>query len=372
QRGLKNPQQPADGDEVQDESSQIRGPICGDSVATYISAIVASALEKFFNSVISILAAKSFYPKLIHALLDSSEIQSTEKCQGCGKVTKEKAPNLRLRKGRIRKVLETVFGFKIWLDWDPNSKLPLAIRFTTIEVNDTQMAKEVVQQAIINVGSHATIASLAFDRGFIDGPFMWWLNKTGIKFYVPAKTNMAVYKDALALAAEGIRQTREEIRSVGHGKNKHTVTDHWDVVGVEALTTAGFYGEQGSGSHEHRNDFIPNPINAVVVLHDPYMEKHPKSDPLVILTNATVSHPLDPYDAYDQRSEIENSMFREAKQAWFIQRPAKNTADAFRAHTYLTIIVMALTTAFQIWMASQDKLQQQGKETGIRKFREQV
>ena len=65
-------------------------------------------------------------------------------------------------------------------------------------------------------------------------------------------------------------------------------------------------------------------------------------------------------------------MFREAKQAWFIERPAKNTADAFRAHAYLTIIVMALTTAFQAWIIAQDKLERQGKQTGVRKFREQV
>jgi hypothetical protein len=201
---------------------------------------------------------------------------------------------------------------------------------------------------------------------------MWWLDGRGIKFYVPAKTSMTVYQDALSLAADGIRQTREKTRSVGYGKNKQTVTDSWDVVGIEALTSAGFYGEQGSGSHENRNDFIPNTINAVVVLHDPYKENNPKSDPRVILTNASVARPLVTYDAYDQRSEIENAMFREAKQAWFLERPAKNTADAFRAHAYLTIIVMALTTAFQTWLANQDKLHQQGKETGIRKFREQV
>jgi len=41
-----------------------------------------------------------------------------------------------------------------------------------------------------------------------------------------------------------------------------------------------------------------------------------------------------------------NGMFREAKQAWFIQRPARNSMDSFRATVYLTIITMALTTAF--------------------------
>jgi len=355
------------------QPSEIRGPICPDSIATYIQAIGAHALERLFNGVVSILAAHSFLPKKIHALLDSSEIQSTELCEGCGKVTKEKAPELRRRKGRIRKVLETVFGFKIWVVWDPNSRLPLAMRFATIEINDTQYAREVIQQAVTNLGDYAQIVSIALDRGFIDGQLLWWLHsEMHITFYIPAKTNMNVYEDALSLIGTGIVQTKEVERTVGAGKNKETVTDRWEVVGIEGLRTAGFYGELGSGSHENRNDFVPNPINAVLVLHDPYKANNPNSDTLVILTNGSVQKPLTAYDGYDERSEIENGLFREAKQAWFIQRPTRNNADAFRAHAYLTLIMMALSTAFRVWMDQQDKLARKGQETGIRKFREKV
>ena len=308
----------------------------------------------------------------VHALLDTSEIESTENCIGCGKVTKEKAPELRNRKGRIRKVLETVFGFKIWVVWDPNSKIPLAIRFTTIEVGDIIMAKEVVNQAINNLGGHAVIVSLAFDRGLLDGKFMWWLHNEGITFYVPAKTNMNVYSDALALTDTGIRQKRQTERTTGYGKNKQIVIDNYEVVGIEGFTSAGFYGSLGSGSHENNNNFVPNPINAVVVLDDPYKKSNPNSETLIILTNGSVKKPLKVYDGYDERSEIENSLFRELKQAWFIERPARNNIDAFRSHVYLTIITMALTTAFRYWMDAQDKLTSKGEETGIRKFREKV
>ena len=355
------------------QPSEIRGPICPDSIATYIQAIAAHALERLFNGVVAILAAHSFFPKKIHAILDSSDIQSTELCEGCGKVTKEKAPDLRRRKGRIRKVLETIFGFKIWVVWDSNSRLPLALRFATIEVPDIQYAQEVIEQAVTNLGSHAEIVSIALDRGFMDGKLLWWLNTDmHIIFYIPAKTNMNVYEDALSLVDTGIVQTREEERAVGAGKNKKTVTDRWEVVGIEGLTSAGFYGELGSGSHENRNDFSPNPINAVVVLHDPYMVNNPDSDTLVILTNGSVQKPLTTYDGYDERSEMENGLFREAKQAWFIQRPARNNKDAFRSHVYLTLIMMALSTAFRTWMDQQDKLGKGGQETGIRKFREKV
>lgn len=367
-RGTKNRDR-----ENSQEPTPIRGPICPDSIAAYIQAISAQALEKLINSVVAILARHSFYPKQIHALLDASEIESTQRCQGCGKVTKEKPPQLRLRKGRIRKVMETVFGFKLWLLWDPTSRLPLAIRFDTIEVSDVTYTKEIITQAVSNLGSHAKIVSVALDRGFLDGQDLWWLHdQMHIQFYIPAKTNMAVYKDVLSLVGTGIVQTRQQQRTVGAGKNKKSITDSWEVEGIEGLTSAGFYGEKGSGSHENRKDFVPNLINAVVVLYDPYRQNNPQSDLLVILTNAPVDKPLKVYDGYDARSEIENGQFREAKQAWFIERPARNTADGFRSHVYLTLVIMALTAAFRTWMDQQDKLAKAGKETGIRKFREQV
>jgi hypothetical protein len=337
-----------------------------------MASIAAPTLEKMFNRGISILASHKFFPKKINALLDASEIESTEKCKGCGKVTKEKPPELKLRKKRIRKILETVFGFKIWVVWDPNSRLPLAMRFSTIEVHDINLAQEVVQQAIDNLGEHAKITSLAIDRGFTDGIFLWWLNRKNITFFIPAKSNLDVYDDALSLMGTGHSEVRDQIRTVGAGKNKTTVTDHWDVEGLEELTSAEFYGPRGSGSHQNAKSFVANPINAVVVKDDPFKANNPDSKTLIILTNGPVDKPLVVYDAYDARSEIENALFREAKQAWFIERPPINTKAGFIVHVYLTIFVMALTTAFRDWMDQQDKLEKKGQDTGIRKFRQKV
>jgi hypothetical protein len=369
-RGKKK--SPSNCEQNDQQPTKIRGPVCPEFIASSIAVIAASALEKLLNGVIAILAANNFFPKKVSAVLDASEIQSTEQCQGCGKVKKEKAPELRRRKRRIRKVYEIVFGFKIWVVWDPNSRLPLAMRFATIEVDDLSFAKEVIQQAITNLSDHAKITSIAIDRGFMDGTLLWWINSEGIIFYIPAKSNMNVYEDALSLVDTGCRSTRTRNRNIGYGKNKTVVTDYWDVVGIEKLTSAGFYGSLGSGSHENRKDFVPNPINAVVVLHDPYKENNPNSKTMIILTNSPVNKPLKVYDGYDARSEIENSLFREAKQAWFIQRPSQNTEAGFRVHVYLTILTMALTTAYQCWMDQQDKLEKDGRDSGIRKFREKV
>ena len=93
---------------------------------------------------------------------------------------------------------------------------------------------------------------------------------------------------------------------------------------------------------------------------------------MVILTNGSTDIPLGVYDRYDARSEIENSLFREAKQAWFLEKPPINTKAGYMVHVYLTIFVMALTTAFRDWMDTQDTLEKKGQDTGIRKFREKV
>jgi len=345
QRGLSEAdKQPEDLGAI--DLGKIRGPIGLDSIGTYIEWITASRLEVFFNSVISILAKNGFFPKYIHALMDASQIETTEQCKDCGKVRKDKAPELRRRKARIKTVGTMVYGFKIWVVWDGISKMPLAVRFDKIQVADTDFAKEVVEQAIKNMGKHATITNLSFDRGFIDGKFMHWLDREKIVFYTPAKRSMLVYKDAIAVVDSGIRQTREIKRSVGHGNKKEVKTDFYEVVGLEKLTSAGFYGEPGSGSHENSKNFVPNPINAVVVVNDPFVKNNPNCDPMVILTNGSVKKPLLTYDGYDCRSEIENGLFREAKQAWFIERPARNSEAGVRSHVYLTLIIMALTTAF--------------------------
>ena len=353
-------------------TNKIRGPVCPEFIASFMVAIAGKTLDRIFNKTISILAANSFFPRKINALLDASDLESTERCKGRGKVTKEKAPELRKRKGRVKKIRVTVFGFKIWVVWDQNSTLPIAMRFSTIEVSDIRLAQEVIEQAITNLGQHAQIVSLALDRGFMDGKLLWWMESKGIIFYIPAKSSQHVYSDALSLVEEGERITREGKKTTGHGKNRKQVIDTWEVVGLEGLTSAGFYGELGSGSHEYRNDFRPNLINAVVVLHDPYRENNPNVKTLVILTNGPVVRPLKVYDGYDARSEIENGLFRESKQGWFIKRPPENSKAGFLVHAYLTILTMGLTRAFRDWMVKQEDLEDAGEDTGIRKFRQRI
>lgn len=109
--------------------NDIRGPVCPEFVASILVAISSKTIEKVFNKTITILASKSFFPRKIDALLDASDLESTEKCKGRGKVSKQKAPELRKRRAKVKKIKVTMFGFKIWVVWDQLSCLPIAMRF---------------------------------------------------------------------------------------------------------------------------------------------------------------------------------------------------------------------------------------------------
>ncbi len=71
-RGNKSPlpQTGEDCEETEDSSkpSEIRGPYCPDSIASYVQAITAGALERLFNGAVSDLAARSFFPKKIYGV----------------------------------------------------------------------------------------------------------------------------------------------------------------------------------------------------------------------------------------------------------------------------------------------------------------
>jgi len=131
------------------KNDSFRGPVCPEFIASFIVAIAGNTLERVFNKIISLLAANSFFPRKIKVLLDASDLESTERCEGRGKVTKEKAPELRRRGGRVKKIRVTVFGFKIWVVWDPNSALPIAMHFATIDTSDITLARDVIEHRLL-------------------------------------------------------------------------------------------------------------------------------------------------------------------------------------------------------------------------------
>ena len=114
----------------------------------------------------------------------------------------------------------------------------------------------------------AHLAKVVFDKGFLDGTTLWWLDQQGIRFVVPAKKDMAVTADARAQAAAGEDLTvGRRVHTVRHGQGKKAWSERLEteVVGITGLTTYDQYGTPEHARHATRRDFQANLINAIVV-----------------------------------------------------------------------------------------------------------
>ncbi len=72
-------------------------------------------------------------------------------------VTREKRPDVRANR-HAKTITVTVFGWKVWVVWEPVSRIPLAIAIDGINVADNAHAYAVVEQARKNVDGYAPSA----------------------------------------------------------------------------------------------------------------------------------------------------------------------------------------------------------------------
>jgi Transposase DDE domain len=161
-----------------------------------------------------------------------------------------------------------VYGFTLIVLIDAWTKMPLAAQVVPIHEHEVLSMWALVTQARTNLAGHALLRKVVFDKAFLDGVDLWWLDRHGILFVVPAKANMAVTIDAQAQAAagEGVTVGRR-VHTVRHGQGRTAWTERLEteVLGITRLTTYDQYGTPEHGRHHNRRDFEPNRINAVVV-----------------------------------------------------------------------------------------------------------
>ena len=200
-RGLSRRTRPVD----------IRGAFSFETAADNIVRIGEGRLAEMFNGAIRCLAAQRMFPKRIDAVLDATDDEATPKYKTddgleVPSVTREKRPDVRANK-HAHKIKVAVFGWKIWIVFEPVSKIPLAMKIDGINVGDNEHAFDVWAQACTNVEVYATIRSVALDRGFLDGKLLSRIDKSAI-IYIPAKSNMTVTADAREIArrAQGSRE----------------------------------------------------------------------------------------------------------------------------------------------------------------------
>jgi len=108
------------------------------------------------------------------------------------------------------------------------------------------------------------------------------------------------------------------------------------LVGVPDLLACDWFNPEGSKANTARKGYKPVPLNAVVVKKwenkTPSLEKQ-----VVFVTNIDVRDPFVTFDRYDDCSLMENKLFREVKQNWHFEQPAKKIKEGVYIQTYLVM-----------------------------------
>jgi len=330
------------------QSERLPGPICPDTLANNIVKWNLQDLEVVFNGSIRALAKAGVLGAKVTGIADGTDLETTERYTGCGQATRKR--RIEDKWGKVHEIEVTVYGWKVLLLIDAVTKIPLAVKVIQIQEHEALWTRALVTQARANLAGYARLHKVVFDKAFLAGTDLWWLNQHGLLFVVPAKDNMAVTADARALAAagEGVTVGRR-VHTVRHGQGKAAWSERLEteVVGITGLTTYEQYGTEEHGRHHHRRDFEPNPINGVVVRKWKGRD-YGAGGKTVFLTNAPVQQPLKPFDDYDDRSLIENCCIKEAKQQWDLKHPPQKTARAVRVHVLFTLLLFALATGYRL------------------------
>ena len=323
------------------------GPICPDTLADNIVKLSLGAMEAFLNGVVQDLAKIGVFPRRVTGILDGTDLETTARYEGCGQATRKR--KITDKRGKVREIEVTVYGWKLLVMIEVGTKIPLAAKVVKIQDHEATFTRDLVTQARANLADHARLRRMLFDRGFLDGADLWWLAQQGIGFVVPAKENMTVTADAQALAAAGTGVVARRVHSVAHGQGKHRWTEYLEteVVGIADLTTYDQYGSEEHARQRYRKDFEGHPLNAVVVRKWNNRNYGPGGK-VVFLTNEAVDKPLHVFDAYDDRSLIENCCIKENKQAWNLKHPPKKTERAVQVHVLFTLAMFALATAYRL------------------------
>jgi len=355
---------------------EIRGSLCVDTVANHIVTITPRRIENFFNRCIQQLAKQGIFPKKINAACDCTLYETTSKFKGCGSVTRKVKVKARgYRKiGELKEVTVTLYGWKVWAIYEIKTGIPLAIKIDTIEKPDNLHVLAVLEQSKENVKISSIIDSLVIDRGFLDGKVLYEIDEQGIEFVIPLRRNMGAAKDARQLALDCKSYapvTREVTVPHGYGKKKYTGKVITTLVGVPDLLTCDWFNPEGSKANTAKTDYEPVPLNAVVV--KTWDNKIPPFEKQVVfVTNIDVKDPFVTFDRYDDRSLMENKLFREVKQNWHFEHPAKKTKQGVYVQAYMTMGMKALTAAFLKWQEQQLQLEALGKQTAWQMYRRKL
>lgn len=205
---------------------------------------------------------------------------------------------------------ETIWGYKLGvlrglLD---DSGVVEEIRFGTIKTHDLELCRELLQTTPCFHENDIRIN----DRGFLSRELLNFLkNRRFVDSYVPAKKNMAIYEDAVSLAASCGKWSK-------HPNKKRTTQE------IQLIKDLGSMWQS-----EHSEEDVP--LNACVV-HDKKEEEY-----YVFLTTDTQKTARQIIELYEVRPEIEED-FRQMKDFWKLEDFQSTRYNYITFHIVMTLL----------------------------------
>jgi Transposase DDE domain len=320
------------------------------TLANAICKISAEALAELFNGTIRSLVAFGVFMAEVMVAVDGTRVVTAPTFQGCGKLAVTEYHHN--RQGVRVEIVRFLFGWRLIALIDLRTLIPLAIKIVQIQAHEAPYLVALVQQAQANLAPHSRIVKLVIDRAYVDGSSLHALHSMGISFVVIAKSNMVVRDVALA-EQEGtpIYERSETVRR-GHGREAYT--EEW-VSRLRMVRDLRHWENYRPPAEEGKRLTWENRPVLTAVIVNLWRNRAPDADGgRVYLTNAAVTDPWTVVDGYDDRSWVENGLFRNSKQFWKLTRwfPQKTEAGV---HSHLTFVAMmiAAAMAFRLWDKAQ-------------------
>jgi hypothetical protein len=214
------------------------GPIGPDALAATIVKLHMRALEALCTGVIRALATAGVVAAKVTSLVEATDLETTAQDEGGGQVTRKR--QITDKRGNVQAIDVTVDGWQriVWID--ARTQIPLAATVVPSQEHETRSWRALVTPARTNLAGHARRHTVVCERGFLDGPDVWWLDQRGLLLVGPATETMAVTVDAQAQAAAGEGGTvGRRAHTVRHGPGNTACAERLEteVVGITGLTT---------------------------------------------------------------------------------------------------------------------------------------
>lgn len=351
-----------------------RGALSSQTLAGHESALDTNELMGFYDSVVRALVRTMQLRGKRQVLVDTTLCEVAPSFKGAASVRRK--VKVKSKAHRPREASALVYGFKVWTAMDAATGLVLAMIVDTAEKPENLHVHALLQRAQANLGTAARIDGVALDRGFMDGDLLHRLaSELQINWLVPAKANMHVTTEARDRVSQALRAAGQPaetaletaIRLAKSGKSSSRIRFSWRpgvadqqpvvVAQVDGLECTDWYGPGGADSSRlNRKDFRPTPLHATVVLswpdrpstdaedaaeHDAEAADGHAKGPLVLLS-AVGETGLGRFDRYDQRSLIENRVYRDAKQHFALGQSLARNAKAFVSATIFSMAALML------------------------------